>query len=76
MLAGSLVVAMLLLTLNPASGRLHAKQTYTGSRTPVDKPQIEAQIDFVTGQDSYYTCETEATRATLHHCVFCLAVDP
>ncbi|KAL3162173.1 hypothetical protein ABBQ32_009879 [Trebouxia sp. C0010 RCD-2024] len=63
MLAGSLVVAMLLLTLNPASGRLHAKQTYTGSRTPVDKPQIEAQIDFVTGQDSYYTLRaTEQAR--------------
>ncbi|KAL3147460.1 hypothetical protein ABBQ38_014518 [Trebouxia sp. C0009 RCD-2024] len=57
MLAGSLVVALLLLTLNPASGRLRATQTYTVSRTPLDKPQIETHKGFAIGQDSDYRSE-------------------
>lgn len=69
MLAGSLVVALLLLTLNPASGRLRATQTYTVSRTPLDKPQIETHKGFAIGQDSDYRCESEATRATLNRCL-------
>ena len=76
MLAGSLVVAVMVLAPNLVSSRLHATSIYTSTRAALDKLQLDTQTGSgfsATGQDSDPRCETEATRATLHLCLLNLA---